>query len=108
NLVYITPSLCDDGHDAPCADKRPGGLVSADAFLRAYVTQLMKSEAYKHGGLIVITFDESDGPQADASACCNEPTGTNTPMPGITGPGGGRAGAVLRSPCIQSAPVTTT
>ena len=25
---FITPSLCEDGHDAPCADGRPGGLVS--------------------------------------------------------------------------------
>src|SRR5207253_10184631 len=30
NFSFITPSLCDDGHDAPCADGRPGGLVSAD------------------------------------------------------------------------------
>ena len=27
NLSYITPDLCSDGHDAPCADGRPGGLV---------------------------------------------------------------------------------
>src|SRR5213594_1339026 len=34
NYVFITPNLCDDGHDAPCVDGRPGGLVSADAFLQ--------------------------------------------------------------------------
>jgi phosphatidylinositol-3-phosphatase len=37
----------------------------------------------------------------DASACCDEPTGPNTPAPGISGPGGGRVGAVLLSPCIR-------
>jgi phosphatidylinositol-3-phosphatase len=25
NFNFITPSLCDDGHDAPCVDGRPGG-----------------------------------------------------------------------------------
>src|SRR5437764_286126 len=37
NYVFITPNLCDDGHDAPCVDGRPGGLVSADAFLQEWV-----------------------------------------------------------------------
>src|SRR5207245_1629508 len=32
-LSFITPDLCSDGHDAPCADGRPGGLASIDAFL---------------------------------------------------------------------------
>src|SRR5215813_6632517 len=31
NLVFITPNLCNDGHDAPCKNGQPGGLVSADA-----------------------------------------------------------------------------
>lgn len=25
SLSYITPNLCDDGHDTPCVDGRPGG-----------------------------------------------------------------------------------
>jgi hypothetical protein len=33
NFVYITPNLCHDGHDQPCVDGEPGGLVSADQFL---------------------------------------------------------------------------
>ena len=28
------PNLCHDGHDEPCVDGEPGGLVSADAFLQ--------------------------------------------------------------------------
>ena len=40
NFSFITPNLCNDGHDgdgtgAPgkgCADGRPGGLASTDAF----------------------------------------------------------------------------
>ncbi len=33
-LSYITPNLCNDGHDAPCVDGRAGGLATANAFLR--------------------------------------------------------------------------
>ena len=40
NYVFITPNLCDDGHDGSgtgaagttCANGGPGGLTSIDAF----------------------------------------------------------------------------
>jgi len=97
SLSFITPNLCDDGHDVPCISGQPGGLVSADAFLRTWVPRIMSSAAYRHGGLIAVLFDESDG--RDASACCGEPKFPNTvtnggPHPGL---GGGRTGAVLLS-----------
>lgn len=68
NYVFITPNLCDDGHDgsgtgAPgttCANGGPGGLTSIDAFLQKWVPQIMDSPAYKKDGLLVITFDESN------------------------------------------------
>jgi hypothetical protein len=97
NLSYITPNLCDDGHDAPCVDGRPGGLTSADAFLKIYVPKILASPAFQKDGALVITFDESDSPQSDATACCGEGAAPNTPMPGITGPGGGRVGALVLS-----------
>jgi hypothetical protein len=34
NFNFITPDLCHDGHDEPCTNGEPGGLVSADAWLR--------------------------------------------------------------------------
>lgn len=103
NLSYITPNLCDDGHDAPCADGRPGGLTSADAFLRTWVPKILASPAYKAGGLLVITFDEAEasGGDSDASACCHTPPAPNSPKPGIRGPGGGNVGALLVSPSIK-------
>jgi hypothetical protein len=100
NLTYVTPSLCDDGHDSPCVDGRPGGLASADAFLRAWVPPILASPAYRHDGLLVITFDEADG-VTDSAACCGEGAGPNTPLPGITGPGGGRVGALVLSPYVD-------
>ena len=96
NFSFITPSLCDDGHDAPCADGRPGGLVSADLFLQTWVPQILASPAYQEGGMIIINFDESS--TSDAKACCKEqPNLGGSPLPGISGPGGGRTGAVILS-----------
>ncbi len=101
NYSFITPNLCNDGHDAPCVDHRPGGLTSANAFLRAWVPKILSSPAYHDGGMLVITFDESDG--TDASACCEEPQFPNTPNNGFIFPGrgGGRVGAVVLSPFID-------
>lgn len=105
---FITPNLCMDGHDHPCINQRggPSALADVDSFLRAWVPRIMASPAYRAGGLIEITFDEADGATSDASACCGESPGPASPFPGITGPGGGRVGAVLLSPYI--APGTRT
>jgi phosphatidylinositol-3-phosphatase len=107
---FITPNLCDDGHDYPCTNQTGGAsaLADIDTFLQTWVPIITASPAYKQGGLIEITFDESDGAQSDSSACCNETPGPASPLPGITGPGGGRIGAVLLSPFIKPGTVSTT
>jgi phosphatidylinositol-3-phosphatase len=106
---FITPNLCNDGHDETCAGPNSvgtdvGGLVGADDFLKAWVPLITKSPAYKSGQLLlVITFDESDvGGDGDAQACCGEASGPNTHAPGNAGdatdaqaPGGGQIGALL-------------
>lgn len=97
NLSYITPNLCDDGHDAPCVDGRPGGLASVDAWMKVWVPKILNSPAYKLDGMLIITADEADSPQSDASACCGEGPGPNSPLPGIVGSGGGRVGALVLS-----------
>ncbi len=56
----------------------------------------------------MITFDESDGPQSDASDCCGEGPGPNSPLPGITGLGGGRVGALVISPFVRGGTWSTT
>lgn len=101
NLTYITPSLCDDGHDSPCVDGRPGGLVSADAFLQTWIPWILASPAYRQDGMLVVTFDEADG-VGDSSACCGEGPGPNAPLPGILGLGGGRTGALVLSPFVAA------
>lgn len=68
NFSFITPNLCNDGHDGDgtgavgkgCVDGSPGGLTSADAFLKTWVPKILQSPAYKEDGLLIITFDEGD------------------------------------------------
>jgi hypothetical protein len=106
NYAFITPDLCDDGHDAPCKNGQPGGLRQADSFLRQWVPRITGSPAFRdQNGLLVITFDE--GATSDTSSCCGEIAGPGSPMPGITGRGGGDVGAVLLSPCIAPGTVST-
>jgi hypothetical protein len=85
NLSYITPNLCNDGHDSPCVDGNPGGLESADGWLQQQVPAILDSPAYKQDGMLVITFDETE---AKISAPSGVPGGT----------AGGRVGALVISP----------
>ncbi len=104
NYSFITPNLCSDGHDAPCVDGKPGGLESANVFLKKWVPKILGSPAFKHRGLLIVTFDEAGD---DASACCDEKPGPNVippNSPGFTtpGPGGGKVGALVLSPCVKA------
>ncbi len=108
NFTFITPNLCHDGHDAPCADGEPGGLTSADSFLQTWVPKILASPAYQQDGLLIVTFDESGGALADSSACCGEGPSANVLLPGIAGLGGGKVGAVVLSPFVKGGTVSAT
>jgi hypothetical protein len=101
NYSFITPNLCHDGHDEPCVDGQPGGMVSADRFLQSWIPRILRSPAYRKDGLLIVTFDEAES--HDADACCGEKQGPNTPNNGgpTPGAGGGRIGAVLLSRYIK-------
>jgi len=105
NYSFFTPNLCDDGHDSPCAAGQPGGLPQINTFLQSFVPKILASPAYKQDGLLIITFDEAA--TSDASACCGESAGPNSPEPGISGMGGGLVGAVLLSRYIRPGTTTT-
>jgi hypothetical protein len=106
---FITPNLCNDGHDYPCINQHGGAsaLADIDHFLQTWVPKITHSPAYRENGLLEITFDESEGPTEDSTACCHEQPGPAAPLPGIDGPGGGKVGAVLLSPYIKPHTVTT-
>jgi hypothetical protein len=109
-LSFIVPNLCNDGHDYPCANQPSGAsaLADVDSFLSTWVPRITSSPAFKKDGLLAVVFDESGGPQTDSSACCNEIPGPNSPLPGITGPGGGLVGGVLLSPFVRPGTVSAT
>ncbi len=108
NYTFITPNLCHDGHDPDCIDGTPGGLEAVNLFLQKWVPLITQSAAYRQDGLLIITFDESDGSGPDgSSACCGEkPLAGAKHLPGFRGPGGGRVGAVLLSRLIKPGTVS--
>jgi phosphatidylinositol-3-phosphatase len=130
NFVFITPNLCDDGHDGPCVTGQPGGLVSADQFLQKWVPAIMASAAYRKDGLLIINFDESGASITQDSSghvvvtfpgqtCCSEQPGPNLgtfPSSSTIGTfvlnfqsfGGDRTGAVLLSPFLKAGAVSDT
>jgi phosphatidylinositol-3-phosphatase len=108
NFSFITPNVCEDGHDYPCTNQPSGAsaLADIDTFLETWVPKITSSPAFQRNGLLEITFDESEGPQSDSSSCCGETAGPDSPLPGISGPGGGKVGAVLISPFIKPGTVS--
>lgn len=55
--VFITPDLCHDMHDA-CASGNQ--VKNGDDFLAVEIPKIQASNAYKNGGAIFITWDESE------------------------------------------------
>jgi hypothetical protein len=115
SFSFISPNLCDDGHDYPCTNTTGAGqgggsaVGDIDKWLKTWVPIITGSPAFKQDGLLEITFDEAESPKLDTTACCGE-----TPGPaadpggnGISGPGGGVVGAVLLSPYIAAGTVVT-
>ena len=113
NFSFITPGLCNDGHNTNCANGDPGGLTQINTFLPGLINEITASPAYKADGLIVVTFDEAEAGD-DQSSCCGERAGPNAADPGdpsdsnAAATGGGKIGAVLLSPFIKPGTVTQT
>ena len=111
---WISPNLCDDGHDAPCVTGAPGGLAQAGCFLSQRVPKIMAALACQDCGLIAITFDEgSDSAPAEArhpdsaltTRTCRCPafsTGVGLEMPALAAPVGVLAAAVGMSRVVNS------
>jgi hypothetical protein len=108
-FVFISPNLCNDGHNE-CGQ---GKLNQVSAFLRSWVPVIQRSAAYKDDGMIIITFDEAEVSsqvsraaleknKAASKSCCDEPPGPFAEHPGIFGPGGGKVGALILSPLVEA------
>jgi hypothetical protein len=57
---FITPNICNDMHDnSGCATG--DSIANGDAWLASEVPHILSSKAYKEGGALFITWDESEG-----------------------------------------------
>ena len=104
---FIAPDLCNDGHDSPCVTGAPGGLAQADAFLSQWVPTIMAAGLPgRRPDRDHLRRGQRPGrlPRRDLRIGPSHP---NVPLPGKTGPGGGRIGAVLLSPLIRPGTVST-
>jgi hypothetical protein len=108
NYIFITPNLCDDGHDAECVDGRRGGLFAIEVFLKTWVPLIERSPAFQADGVLIITFDESNGagPEGSSACCAEKPLPGAKFRPGFGGPGGGRIGAVVLSRFVKPGTVS--
>ena len=65
-LAWITPGLCNDGHDC--------GISRADAWLSQVVPQITGSTAWQQGGTLFITWDESSAGDGRVALLVVSPT----------------------------------
>ena len=85
---FITPNLCNDGHDSTCAGTNSvgttqGGVVGANDWLSTWMPLILNSPAYQNGSmLIMITTDE--GAVNDVAAADGEQPGPNSANPGYS------------------------
>jgi hypothetical protein len=52
-LAWITPGMCNDGHDC--------GIARTDGWLSRAVPEIMRSKAWQQGAVLFITWDEGSG-----------------------------------------------
>jgi hypothetical protein len=99
-LSFIFPGPCENASSTPCGPGQPAGVGPANQFLRRTVTAIMASKAYKAGGAIIITADQSasSGEYVDNSACCSDRPWYGDDQATA---GGGRVGALMLSPLIK-------
>jgi phosphatidylinositol-3-phosphatase len=85
---FVSPNLCNDGHDATCVGTNTegthtGGLTAANLWLKHWMPLILNSPAYQSGHmLVVLTADE--GNITDTHAGDNETAGPNNANPGYS------------------------
>ena len=59
DFIWVTPDLCDDGHDCSTA--------TADSWLAANLPPVLASDWFSHNGVVIVTWDEG----TVSTGCCN-------------------------------------
>jgi hypothetical protein len=65
---FITPNMCNDMHDA-CAPLN-NRIAQGDAWLEEWIPKIQASSQYNNGGVIILTFDESESTVPTGNFCC--------------------------------------
>jgi phospholipase C len=102
SLAWISPDTCNDGHDAPCANGKPGGLTTADDWLSENLPPIFEygerdsngDHVRDHNVLVIVTLDEAD-PASDWSGCCHGGPGGQAGF-------GGRIGLLAIGPYVRA------
>jgi hypothetical protein len=81
DFVWITPNLCDDGHDSCGGD----AVAQTDGWLAHTVPTILGSSAFQQGGALFLTWDEG----TDDAGCCG------------LGQGGGAVATLVISPLAR-------
>ena len=63
DFIWVTPNLCDDGHDCSTA--------TADSWLAANLAPVLSSSWFEQNGVVIVTWDEG----SDSSGCCSGAAG---------------------------------
>jgi len=71
-FVWVTPDMCDDGHDCSAS--------TAGNWLTGFVGAVTSSSAWADGGVLIVTWDESDD---------SDTAGVDTNTGAVTSSGGG-------------------
>jgi hypothetical protein len=110
SVSYIVPNRCHDGSAEACAPGQPSGLKAADDWLKSEIPRIMKSPAYRDGGLIAITSDQAPqtGPDADSSSCCTPSAFPNLAAASTTAPASTVLPASATDPASTTAPASAT
>lgn len=59
DFVWVTPNLCNDGHDCSTA--------TADSWLASALPPVLSSDWFKQNGIVILTWDEG----TVSTGCCN-------------------------------------
>ena len=107
NFSFISPNLCDDGHNQCTSPQDP------DSWLKTWIPLIQASPAYKSSAIIIL----ADEAKNDSRACCMEASGPNLAYPGGPtaallgaeggGKGGGLIGALVLSPFVKPGSTST-
>ena len=107
---FITPNLCDDGHDYPCTNQPSGAsaLADIDSFLETWVPTITRSPAFQKNGLLESPSTSPMGRSPTPPPAAKSSRDQAHRCPASPARGAAGSGAVLLSPSSSPGTVSAT